>query len=470
MLPITTMPMPGALRLRALHPLIEGDGSCSLMYDLERAAVVEVPEELQFYIAPALETGDLDEALLGWLVNEDLLTSEGDAGWSVGAAGLPEAGWWSLGAIYRIDDELHVRIDQAREDAALEVVGFVFKQGFGASRVKLHLNWGGAFPGRALLERIAVESSRLAALLRQEIAFELTLAAEEVTADRATFLAGYAFQVRLLCGSYPAPGTGLYADLPASRATWQAEAAVRLLLVASGDRLTVHCVLDRGRLLDLWEWAKRAGVRRLDAMVLEDAAFGDGSFRPGRRLELRNDLLSICDEMADELAAQRLPVDFKPLTRIVDRLMHSEPLDQAYGERGSFAGLLPAVDAYPRSFLASLDLRALPELPDPMRQALGEELHGDLELGESSCLGCWARHVCGHSSYVASPQDADDARSAADDRCALWRTEVEVALRFYHRLAHTDPLQVRQLFDDTLREPAPSLGRREDLGHLRMPF
>src|SRR3954451_22330096 len=92
MLPVTTMPMPGALRLRALHPLIEGDGSCSLIYDLERAAVVEVPEELQFYIAPALETGDLDEALLGWLVNEDLLTSEGGAGWSEpsGAVVLPE--------------------------------------------------------------------------------------------------------------------------------------------------------------------------------------------------------------------------------------------------------------------------------------------------------------------------------------------------------------------------------------------
>ena len=77
MFPATPMPMPGALRLRALHPLIEGDGSCSLIYDLERAAVVEVPEELQFHVAPALETGDLYEALLGWLVNEDLLTSEG---------------------------------------------------------------------------------------------------------------------------------------------------------------------------------------------------------------------------------------------------------------------------------------------------------------------------------------------------------------------------------------------------------
>ena len=61
----------------------------------------------------------------------------------------------------------------------------MFKQGFGASRVKLHLNWGGAFPGTALLERIVIESSRLAALLGQEIAFELTLAAREVTPVRA---------------------------------------------------------------------------------------------------------------------------------------------------------------------------------------------------------------------------------------------------------------------------------------------
>ena len=98
MFPITTMPMPGALRLRALHPLIEGDGSCSLIYDLERAAVVEVPEDLQFHIAPALETGDLDEALLGWLVNEDLLTSEGGAGWSVAAGAVRPAGGGGGGA------------------------------------------------------------------------------------------------------------------------------------------------------------------------------------------------------------------------------------------------------------------------------------------------------------------------------------------------------------------------------------
>ena len=480
MLPPITMPMPGALRLRTLHPLIEGDGSCGLVYDLERAAVVEVPEELQFYVAPALETGDLDEPLVGWLASEDLLTSEGAAGWwsdASATAGPPEA-VWSLGVVSRVDDELHVRIDQAREDAALEVVGFVFRRGFGASRVKLHLNWGGSFPGATLLERIVVESSRLAKRLGQEIAFELTLAVAEVTPTVAAFLAGYSFQVRLLCGSYSPFRQGFWTD-PAARAghpvhaghadAADAEASVRLLVAALGERLTVHFVLDRGRLLDLWEWAKQTGVRHLDVAVLDDLAFGDGVVRPGRRREIRHDLLAVCDEMADDLEGQRLPIDFKPLTRIVDRLMRSEPLDHAYGERGGFAGLMPAADSYPRAFFDSLDLRVLSDLVDPSD---GEAVMAgaEVQVDEPVCQGCWARHVCSHSAYLgASQESGEDGRTPSEEHCALWRSEVEVALRFYHRLAHMDPLRVRQFFDESLRDPGP-LGRREDLGHLRMPF
>ncbi|HWN45697.1 MAG TPA: hypothetical protein VNW71_25965 [Thermoanaerobaculia bacterium] len=76
------MPMPGALRWRALHPLIDGDGVCSLIYDVERAAVLEVPEELQLHVAPALETGDPDDDLLSWMLGEDLITAEGLAEWA----------------------------------------------------------------------------------------------------------------------------------------------------------------------------------------------------------------------------------------------------------------------------------------------------------------------------------------------------------------------------------------------------
>ncbi|HEV8580673.1 MAG TPA: hypothetical protein VGX68_16530 [Thermoanaerobaculia bacterium] len=461
MLHVTPMPMPGALRLRALHPLIEGDGSCGLLYDLERAAVVEVPEDLQFYIAPALETGDLDEALLGWLVNEDLLTTEG------GAGGLPEAAaWWNLGAIYRVDGELHARIEGVREEAILEFLAFVFKQSHGTSRVKLHLSWDGAYPGNRLLERIVVESSRLAGLQGQEVAFELTLAAAEVTAARAEFLAGYSFQVRLLCGSYPVSSL---ADRCAARTAWKIDPVVRLLLDSLGDRLTVHCVLDHGRLLDLWEWAKSTGIRHLDATVTADSAAGDGLAHPGRRLELRNDLLALCEEMADELAAQRFPIDYKPLTRVVDRLMRSEPLAHSYDERGGFAGPVPIADSYPRAFLESFDLLS----PAGLGDVAGEDTELEaVEAGEAAfpCQGCWARHVCNHSMYVAAAQESEEAPEISEESCSLWRAEVEVALRFYHRLAHTDPLQVRRFFDDLTREPAPAPALREDLGYLRMPF
>ena len=134
----------------------------------------------------------------------------------------------------------------------------------------------------------------------------------------------------------------------------------------------MHFVLDRGRLLDLWEWAKQTGIRRLDVAVLDDLAFGDGVARPGRRGELRHDLLAVCDEMADDLDGQRLPIDFRPLTRIVDRLMRSEPLDQAYGERGGFAGLVPSAEAYPRAFFDSLDLRGALRPCRPRRGRGGE--------------------------------------------------------------------------------------------------
>ena len=74
------MSMPGAVRLRSLYPLTEDDGSCPLVYDVERSAVLAVPEDLQLHFAQALETGDPDEDMLGWLMSEDLLTNELPAG------------------------------------------------------------------------------------------------------------------------------------------------------------------------------------------------------------------------------------------------------------------------------------------------------------------------------------------------------------------------------------------------------
>src|SRR5436309_13594883 len=88
-----TMAIPGALRMRSLYPLLEADGSCTLIYDLERAAVLDVPEELQLHVATALDTGDLDDSLLGWMLSEDLFTAEGWSGYEAAEPPLVTTGW-----------------------------------------------------------------------------------------------------------------------------------------------------------------------------------------------------------------------------------------------------------------------------------------------------------------------------------------------------------------------------------------
>ena len=236
MLPVTPMPMPGALRLRALHPLIEGDGSCSLVYDLERAAVVEVPEELQFHVAPALETGDLDEALVGWLVNEDLLTSEGSAGWSASPRRRRPAG----GGVEPRGDLPHRR----RAPRPHRPGAGGRRPGGGELRVPAGVRrqpgeappeLGRDLPGHGRCSSGSSSSPPASPLCcGQEIAFELTLAAREVTPGgrrlpRRLRLPGAA-ALRQLSGAPRGVSTPI-SRLRARRGRgWEAEPAVRLLL------------------------------------------------------------------------------------------------------------------------------------------------------------------------------------------------------------------------------------------------
>src|SRR5829696_5593474 len=192
------MPMPGALRWRALHPLIDGDGTCSLIYDLERAAVLEVPEELQLHLAPALETGDPDDVLLSWMVGEDLITMDGWQDW------LPDGQRFAGSSAPELEGEAaHVGIAAAAEEGALGALDLGFRQAFGAPRVQVHLNWDGKLPETGLVERIVVEAGRIAAEAGQEVSFDLALDADQVTPAVALFLSSLPVHVRLRCGVFP---------------------------------------------------------------------------------------------------------------------------------------------------------------------------------------------------------------------------------------------------------------------------
>lgn len=427
----SSYPIPGLLRLRSLQPLSDREGACSLIYDLERAAVLEVPTELQLHIAPALETGDLDEDLVSWLISEDLLTSEGWDGWNADSAPYRRtvrAGRSELASLLRLEDEMHGFVDQTDETAATLGLDLIFKSGLGASRIKLHLDWGGTAPALSLVEWILIESCRRAALSGQEISYELALDAAEVTPALVHRLSGYPVHVRLRC-SLDAAAAGKGTAAPPWR---QAEEAVLLVLEVLADQVTVQCALAAPyRLADLWEWAKEIGVRHLDVLLEEPE-------RDGRAIlalrELRGDLLTVCQEMAAELSARRTPIDFEPLTRIVRRLIRHE----AHGGILGLAG-------FDRTSSWLLD-SVLDTGNNAFRMLSPAELEG--EASGSTCQSCWARYACSHSKLVSSPIGVEDPREPSEERCSCWRAEVEAALHLFHGLAHVEPLAVLRLFDE----------------------
>jgi hypothetical protein len=395
------MPMPGALRWRALHPLIDDDGACSLIYDLERAAVLEVPEELQLHVAPALETGDPDDDLLSWLVEEDLITMDGLA--DRGPDGQPFAGpggLWDLGTVLRLEGEVHVRMGTPPEEAVLQALEVAFRQGLGVSPIQLHLDWDGALPEVGLLERLVCQARRLAKEAGQEVSFDLTLDAAEVTPAAALLLASLPVHVRLRCGAFSG-GQGCLDR--------EAERALRLLWVENlADRVTLCFTLGGdARLRALWDWARRLGVRHLDA-VCQPAAGGE---LPDAWLRaFRSDLLGVVREIARELEERTPPIDFRPVSRVVRRLLQSEPLPW-YERLGGWP-----VEG--------------PSRPDE---------------GGTCCASCWARYLCRNSAALVSEAAAEERTPGS---CAVWSAEAEAALRLYHRLAQADPLQVLRAFGE----------------------
>ena len=457
--------MPGALRLRTVQALIDDDGACSLVYDVERAAVFEVPEELRWYVAPALETGNLDEEILGWLASEDLLTGEGSADWSWSAR---QGGAWGVADLAGHGWEVvHGWIDQSAAGPAIEAVDRVFKRSLGSSRIHLHLDRVGTLPADGLVERVVAEGRRRAALSGQEVSFELTLDPDQITAAVASGLAAQRVVVRLRCGECdPLKWVGTARE---DRPWLHAEVAVAMLVAQSERReeapqpetghepqagrlqaLTVQCLLDGpARLIELWRWAAAIGVRSLDAIRLEEsaggaAARGRGEAAPAARVrEYRQDLHAICEETCAELEAGRLPIDFQPLTRIVRRLMRSEvPAGMEAGD----GEMVISEDGRPFPGVEGLDPRLLPEL---MWQRLEEPAQAGpgRTAGSSSCVTCWARRACSHSAYVASPLCKEDPREPTRERCSYWLAEVETAVRLYHRLAQIDAIQVRRFFE-----------------------
>ena len=408
-----SIPLPGTLRLRPLRPLVDPDGSCRRVFDLERAAEVDVPEELGLHLAAALECGDFDEPLIHWLVSAGLITSETASAAPAAAETAETAGRAPAGRLL-LDGELHARVDLAAEEellaGALDAV-FDAAVAAGAGRVVLHLACGGAFPTVSALERAMLEAERRAHESGLETLQELALAAPAFSAGIVRYLAGTPLRLRL-AGEARAVNA-------APAAGWRAaEEAVRRVLAVIPGRLTFQAVLGPGaRLRSLARWAARLGVSHLDVTPL--GVHPDGP-RARDLAAYGDDLLALAERFAAELERDRSPLDLQPLTSVARRLLRSSAAGGAYRARGTHPTARPGAAAV----LPVVSARAAEPLPA-----------GDPRLAD--CAECWARRACGWSAELAAPpvgERAEPGWGASPHLCGFRRAEAAAALALVRRL------------------------------------
>jgi len=398
-------PTSTSLRLRPMQPLIERDGSCPLVYDLERALLVEVPEDFRWHAAPAIENGDLDDGLLGWLAGEDLWTCEGRPGPDRGAAAVAVA---AGRRVARGCEEIRCQPAEPSVEAVAGALDALVRRTEAGSRIVLLLVAEGELARPDAVRRAVATARQAARSTGRSVGFELTTDGRGIGAPFARFLAEQGAAVRLT------------ADGP----------ALGLLLAHLPERLTFCPVLDTGdRLLDCWRRSRDLGLRRLAPVKLTDRPLSGLAVFAELR-QYRHDLFAVADDLADALGGGWTPQPLhEPLARVVRRHVAGRP----------------------------------PPRPPPAAPECGPAAWPATELGSggvADCSSCWAADLCSRN-LLARPRPGSVRPRA--DRCELWRAEVEVGLLLCRRLEALDPTLPAALADrddepifDAFTSPLPA--------------
>ena len=200
----------------------------------------------------------------------------------------------------------------------------------------------------------------------------------------------------------------------------------------------------------LWEWAKKMGLRHYH--VIKVGAYSDD--RMNLHLEeltaFRHDLQAICDDLFADLQAGRTPMEYQPITKIVRRLMIPEPITRFCGVASSYVGIASNGNIYP--CFRHLGLEEY-RLGDVWSKTLDDQKRTDFLTIEAAdvdnrpyCQTCWARYLCGGGCYADSTVYGPDKRKPQIQHCPFWRTEIELAIRFYNRMLNEDANYCLALF------------------------
>lgn len=448
-------------RLRACHPLTDHRGDCALVYDLERTFVIGVPRHLQSTVGGALARGNMDAAALRWLRAEGLITDEPFASRRDTAArrvprvtdvSLDMSGACNMGCLYCFEREIKSRIGPMSDEVAEASLEFAFGKAAGAAHVVLHFGSGEPLIRFDLLQRIVASAKSRALSAGQVVSFELTTNASLVTRDIAAFLRDEPFNVRVSCDGPAAIHNAARPMLGGQDSYAAVERGLALLLEAMPKRVTVNTVIAGDtRLRDCWSWAKRLGVSHYHVIKVGTA---DGRLElDGRALDAyREDLALICDDMQEQLAEGRIPLDFQPITKIVRRLMIPEPITRFCGVAGSYLGISSNGEVFPCFRHLGLDPYRLGNVWDGVdderrREFLAHEA-ADVD-SRPVCQTCWARYLCGGGCYADSTVYRPETRDQpVVEHCPFWRAEIESAIRFFDRLRGLEPEYCLRLFGD----------------------
>lgn len=446
-----------APRLRDIKVLRDHLGR-PIIYDLERTFLFDCPQTWESF-----DPAQLADEERSWLREMDLLTDkprvlpvqDPDAPPpQVTDISIDLPGACNMGCSYCFEKPIHSRIGRMQDETIERTLDFAFAAAEGAPKIVFHFGSGEPLIEFTRLRTLTEKALALAATRGQDIGFELTTNATLITPQIAGFLRDNPYNLRVSCDG---PATLHNRSRPMANGRDSYALVIRgleLLLQAMPERLTVNSVFGAGtRLVELWRWAQSLGIRHYHAIKV-GAVAGDGLFAGASELELfGQDLETIADDIHNDLAAGRKPIDYQPLTKVVRRLMLPQPITRFCGVAGSYLGVAADGSIYPCFRHLGLEDYRLGHVQstvdDDARRA-----YRNLEAAEVDkrpiCSSCWGRYICGGGCYADSVVYSDNKSAPITEHCPYWLAEFEVGIRLYQRLRETDPANCIALFGDNV--------------------
>ncbi len=403
------MPIPGALRLRQVQPLLDSDQSCRLVYDLERARILEVPEELQLHAFQAIDDGSLnDESFLSWAIEVGIVTWEGWAEW-------------------RPAPDRFERVDGSSD----ELLPSVVKNSSATSTISVCLDWSrGVVPEGEEIRFRVEQAHHLAAEAGHELELEISLPLAAVESTIVSLFETLPHRLRVDCGAFPTSAARRNLE------AWERHQELIGSLIERGlaPRLTAFCIAAHGiRLIDAWIWAKDLGLSHLD---LEFAPAGPAAILVER--DLKTDLTAVVEQICADLEAKRETLAYQPIVQVVRRFVEGEPPERRWLRSPWIADLEPG------SGLHGMEARDVANL---WQQGISEVPF------DAPCAACWARYLCPNSWLMV---DSELATPRTLESCAVRRAEAEAGLRLAHRLRQMEPEATEALLGGPPRGGTPN--------------